>query len=323
MDQYKERLEKIEVVLKRWLAEPLNIGKTINKDAARFLYEPLTDIVSRGGKRWRPLFMTLVCESMGGADAAIPLSPLVEFPHNASLIHDDIEDESEQRRGKPAIHKLYGIDTAINSGTFLFFLASNCIDSCELNDKNHIYKIWTNCMRKLHIGQATDIFWHRDISIVPSIEEYYTMAALKTGSLAFLAAELGCLAAGASMEKTRELSEAAEKMGIGFQILDDVKNLTTGIPGKKRGDDIIEGKKSLPILLYIQKYPEKKDKVFYCFHVAKNEGSSAPEVEELIDLLDGTGALTEAEEKGRALLNESRDIFGQHDLLNDFFKLIG
>jgi octaprenyl-diphosphate synthase len=92
------------------------------------LLEPGVDLLRRGGKRWRPLLMLLVCESLGGGDAALPLSPLVEFCHNASLIHDDIEDNSIKRRGKPAVHLLYGVDTAINSGCFLYFLPLTCID---------------------------------------------------------------------------------------------------------------------------------------------------------------------------------------------------
>jgi len=333
MDQYKEKLEKIEAVLGQWLSKSQEsnwaekifpkIGKSISVESIRFLTDPLNDMVSRGGKRWRPLLMTLICESLGGGDAAIPLSPLVEFSHTASLIHDDIEDESDERRGEPAIHKVYGVDTAINSGSFLYFLSSCCIDSYEIKDKNYIFKIWSDCLRELHLGQAMDIFWHRNISFVPSIDEYYLMAGLKTGALASLAAGLGSYAAGAEPEKTEQFAEAARKMGIGFQILDDVKNLTMGIPGKKRGDDVVEGKKSLPVLLYMDKFPQKKDMIFYYFHVAKNEGTSAPEVGEFIETVTNTGILAEAEERGRVLLKEAQDVFGSYDLLNDFFTLIG
>lgn len=259
--------------------------------------------------------MTLVCESLGGGDAAIPLTPLVEFSHNASLIHDDIEDNSEQRRGKPAIHTIYGVDTAINSGAFLYFLSLTCIESAAAKasgaaeNKECLYRLWAEHMRRLHFGQAMDINWHRNIKLVPTLEEYYIMCGLKTGSLARLAAETGAYAAKASPEAARQLGEAAEKLGIGFQILDDVKNLTTGIPGKKRGDDIIEGKKSLPILLYLHKFPAKREKVFYCFYEAKTEGFAVPEVEELIEIMTISGVIAEAEEKGRMLIEDARKIF--------------
>jgi len=124
MDQeYIQRLSKIENEIERWLpknSEPAvhaenadwaenvftGIVKKADPRSIKTLTAPLEDMMSRGGKRWRPLLMTLVCETLGGGDAAIPLTPAVEFSHNASLIHDDIEDDSEERRGKPAIHKL-------------------------------------------------------------------------------------------------------------------------------------------------------------------------------------------------------------------------
>jgi len=345
MDQeYTQRIEKIEKELKRWLPDAADstwaekifsgIGGKISEDLTQFLNEPLSDMLSRGGKRWRPLLMTLICETLGGGDSALPLSPLVEFCHNASLIHDDIEDDSDERRGKPVIHKVYGIDTAINSGSFFYFLSTCCIDSCSLKNKELLYGLWADSIRKLHLGQAMDIHWHRNISAIPTIEEYYSMCKMKTGSLASLAAELGAYSAGASKETARIFGEAAEMIGVGFQILDDVKNLTTGVPGKKRGDDVVEGKKSLPVLLYLHKYPENKDRIFYFFHAAKTNGIRAPEVEELIETLAKSGILTEAEEKGRALLKQAQDIFGSNEfagctvnkdgqsLLDGFIKLI-
>jgi octaprenyl-diphosphate synthase len=323
MDQeYTQRIKKIEAELEKWFPENTEAsrklfpaeGKKISPESLQTLFEPGKDILSRGGKRWRPLLMTLICESFGGGDASLPLAPLVEFCHNASLIHDDIEDDSSQRRGKPAIHKIYGIDTAINSGSFLYFLALSCVEIfVQKNDiqecKNHIYKLWADCMRGLHLGQAMDISWHRTISFFPDTSEYYTMCGLKTGSLARLAAELGAFTANVSQETECQLGEAAEKLGIGFQILDDVKNLTTGIPGKMRGDDIVEGKKSLPVLLFLHKYPEKRGRIFSCFFEAKTNGYSAPEIEEMIQMLTASGVLTEAEEKGRTLIEEARGIF--------------
>jgi octaprenyl-diphosphate synthase len=317
--EYIQRLEKIEAVLERWLPENPASSKTgeifpgidrkINAAALEAIFMPAKDILSRGGKRWRPLLMTLVCETLGGGDSALPLAPLVEFSHNASLIHDDIEDDSDERRGKPAIHHIFGVDTAINSGSFLYFLSLCCIEACQTSNKDRLYRVWGEYMRKLHLGQAMDISWHREISLVPGIEDYYFMCGLKTGSLARLAVELGVYIAGASEETANLLGEAAEKLGIGFQILDDVKNITTGIPGKRRGDDIGEGKKSLPVLLYLHKYPDKREQAFYCFYEAKTNGTSVPEVQELIEILTKAGVLTEAEEKAHSLIKEARDVF--------------
>jgi len=320
--EYTQRIEKIDNALKNWLPKTVdsvwaektfpNVGGKINSELVQFLTAPISEILSRGGKRWRPLLMTLICETLNGGDSAIQLSPLVEFCHNASLIHDDIEDGADERRGKPAIHKIYGVDTAINSGSFFFFLSTCCIDSSNFKNKELLYWLWSDCIRKLHLGQAMDICWHRNISVIPNEDEYYSMCKMKTGSLARMSAELGAYAANASRETAQIFGGAAEMMGVGFQILDDVKNLTTGIPGKKRGDDVVEGKKSLPVLLYMHKYPEKQERIFYCFHAARKDGIKAPEVEEFIDTLTLSGVVAEAEEKGKTLLKQARDIFNSN-----------
>ncbi|MDR2363128.1 MAG: polyprenyl synthetase family protein [Spirochaetaceae bacterium] len=332
--QYTRRLKKIEAVLREVMPEepdaswmgrsfltPRNAGQTGNlRDSVNSLTQPGRELLSRGGKRWRPLLMTLVCESLGGGDAALPLTPLVEFPHNASLIHDDIEDNSEERRGKPAVHLLYGTDTAINGGCFFYFLPLISLETWDApaERKNSVYTLWAAYMRRLHLGQAMDISWHRDFFSLPSPEDYYTMCRLKTGCLAGLAAVLGVRAAfttktgpdpGKEGPLGELLGEAAEKLGVGFQILDDVKNLTTGIPGKKRGDDLVEGKKSLPVLLYLRGHEERGALAARCFAAARSQGCSAPEVEELIGELTRAGVLDEAEMRGRALIKEAAGIF--------------
>jgi octaprenyl-diphosphate synthase len=334
-----QRLRKIEAVLDDWLPrtpDPAWAARVFpgledrpGPELLESLILPCRDLLSRGGKRWRPLLMVLICEALGGGDGALPLSPLAEFCHNASLIHDDIEDNSERRRGKPAVHLIYGTDAAINSGSFLYFLPLSCIDSWEApaERKEPVRAVWGEYLRRLHLGQAMDIHWHRDFGSLPSIPEYYTMCGLKTGCMARLAATLGVLTAlpepGFSrpqIQKTAEgLGQAAERLGVGFQILDDVKNLRAGLPGKERGDDVVEGKKSLPVLLYLHgeggavpalsatEADRRRALVGRCFSRARTGGAGAPEVEELIAALDGAGALERAREQGLALIREGAE----------------
>lgn len=312
--QYTLRLEKIEAVLDRWLPEfpdqtwfRATFASTVGDPPAELLKaltEPGRELVSRGGKRWRPLFMTLVCETLGGGDAAIELSPLVELSHNASLIHDDIEDAAEERRGKPAVHLMFGTDAAINSGCFMYFLPLSCLDSYPASPekKARIYSIWGEHLRRIHLGQAMDIAWHRNFASVPSEGEYELMCRLKTGVLARLSAILGAVVADAEEETIRRIASVAEDLGVGFQILDDVKNLTTGNPGKRRGDDIVEGKKSLPIIRYLQGSGSRIDLVSRCFSAARKGGTEVPEVEELIRELEAAGTIESAGEYGRSLV---------------------
>jgi octaprenyl-diphosphate synthase len=368
--QYTRRLEHIEAILERWLPEnpakgdeanphwatdvfpglfeqagladkQTGLADKIDSQLLQALIAPSKDLLSRGGKRWRPLLMTLVCEALGGGDAALPLVPLVEFCHNASLIHDDIEDNSDERRGKPAVHIIHGIDAAINSGSFFYFLPLACIDSwiADSHCKLKVYSLWAAYLRKLHLGQAMDIHWHRNFELTPSLDEYFTMCKLKTGCLSRFAAELGAVVA-ETVNKTSLLSSfptphsplptphsplgiAAEKLGVGFQILDDVKNVTTGIPGKKRGDDIVEGKKSLPVLLFLHSHPEKKDMVFRCFKATRSGGVGVPEVEELIQALSAAGVIAEAETQAKALITEARSAFADPSLSVEGRALLG
>jgi octaprenyl-diphosphate synthase len=333
-NDYIRRIEKIETVLEAVLPRTSNtiwLKKTfsdiaVSLDTADNLIRPCVDLVQRGGKRWRPLLMTLVCEALGGKEKdALALSPLVELPHNASLIHDDIEDRSDTRRGEPAVHIRYGEDMGINSGSFLYFLPLICIDEWDapIALKNKAYALWGECLRRLHLGQAMDITWHRSFDITPSVKDYKTMCGLKTGSLARLAAMVGVLAARrfSSLEEegaaiAGALGDAAERLGVGFQILDDVKNLTVGNPGKKRGDDLVEGKKSLPILLYIHSLREKNDEstmseIACCFAEARAKGVTAPAVETLIQKLEKSGVIAQAEQQGRLLIESAKTVFNQ------------
>ncbi|MDR0569189.1 MAG: polyprenyl synthetase family protein [Spirochaetaceae bacterium] len=346
MDQaYILRLEKIEEILRFWLRkepdprERLWMDPVFSELSARVppeLLKSLTlpgwDLLNRGGKRWRPLLMTLICEALGGGDNALPLTPLVEFPHNASLIHDDIEDNSDTRRGEPAVHIRYGEDAAVNAGTFLYFLPLACLDrwSAPVGLKYAVLEQWSLHLRRLHLGQAMDIQWHKNPAVLPAITEYNLMCRLKTGSLARLAAVLGGLASNLQENLTekkpeiiKEFAETAETIGIGFQILDDVKNLVAGNPGKKRGDDIAEGKKSLPILLYLHRRPDRREFAERCFSAAKIRGTTAPEVEDLIGALTADGVIAEAEAEGRAYIDSARTLFSREkSLLSGFLPFL-
>jgi octaprenyl-diphosphate synthase len=198
-------------------------------------------------------------------------------------------------------------------------LPLTCIDRWNAPGdlKNRVYALWGEHLRRLHLGQSLDIHWHRNVRSLPREEDYLLMCRLKTGSLARLAALLGghIAAAGASPPTPEEgvlaaLGDGAEKLGVGFQILDDVKNLTTGIPGKSRGDDMVEGKKSLPLLLFLDRCPEALPQVEGCFAAARAGGAAVPEVEALIQAMESQGVLEEALGRGYDLLEEARGVFG-------------
>ncbi|MBQ1983555.1 MAG: polyprenyl synthetase family protein [Spirochaetaceae bacterium] len=273
------------------------------------LVKPCRNLIKLGGKRWRPIFMVLCAELIKNEEVelAYKLTPLVELVHTASLIHDDIEDGADERRGQPATHITWGIDTAINSASWLYFSAFSVIEKevSDLQLKNSFYQLLSTQLRRLHLGQAMDIFWHRNPEEIPTQESYSAMVRMKTGTLASLSAQAGIIAGGGTFEQAEVLGKIASEIGEGFQVLDDVINITTGNKGKKRGDDIIEGKKSLPIILHLQKNPDDKETIIKNFELANKEGIESSSIENTIQLLEYSGVIDEAKNYASNMIENS------------------
>ena len=158
-------------------------------------------------------------------------------------------------------------------------------------------------IRALHEGQALDIHWHRTAGFFPSRQDYERMIRLKTGALAALAAYTGMRAAGKRHEESKSFAALFAEAGVGFQILDDVKNISTGNAGKKRGDDIVEGKKSMPAILHIEKHPEDAASLTAYFEQARREGIDSPAIEKAIALLSSSGSIADAEAQGKKTID--------------------
>jgi len=324
---YDEQLRRIETAIDKilpedidstWIASVVGMKTShVNQNWARELTEPGRALLRRGGKRWRSLVCVLTCEALGGGEAADELAPLIEIPHNGSLIIDDIEDTSPTRRGKPAIHKIFGEDLAINMGNLMYFLPSIILARSSFHPTllTAITNDWLTVMRRLHLGQGYDIIWHKRSNCFPDEQAYLQMCRLKTGSLAGLAARIGGSAAQSVLKdyaeqgSVQELGCTWETLGCGFQIIDDVLNLTDGVAGKRRGDDIIEGKKSLPVIYHVAKNPEDSSHLQNLFEQAKKTATrnDRKAINEAAELLISSGAAMEAQMKGQRLLMQGRD----------------
>ena len=304
-DEFKQRLEKIEGAL-RTAFLPDVPESAAQQNPIALLSAPCASLVSGGGKRWRPLLAVLAYQLAGGSgDDIYTLAPLIEGIHTASLIHDDIEDNSELRRGKPAAHVAYGLDSALNSGSWLYFRALQSIEGyhAPADIKLDLYTAALTHIRALHEGQALDIHWHRTAGFFPSRQDYERMIHLKTGALAALAAYTGMRAAGKEHEESNVFAALFAEAGVGFQILDDAKNISTGNAGKKRGDDIVEGKKSMPAILHIEKHPEDAASLTAYFEQARREGTDSPAIEKAIALLSSSGSIADAEAQGKKTID--------------------
>jgi geranylgeranyl pyrophosphate synthase len=227
------------------------------------LAEPLWDFLDRGGKRWRPSLFLLIVEALGrNSDKFLEFAIIPEVVHNGTIMIDDIEDDSELRRGKPCTHRLFGLDVAINVGNTMYYLPLLPLmknrDKLSAEKLSKIYEIYVREMINLSLGQAMDIAWHRGLADADKVTEtqYLQMCAYKTGTLARMSAKIASVLCEASDDKVERLGSFAEAIGVAFQIQDDILDLTSkGFAEKKggRGQDITEGKRSLVVIHTLEK----------------------------------------------------------------------
>lgn len=188
------------------------------------------ELLGRPGKQFRSRVVELAFELGGGHPGALPavIPQLVELLHAGSLIIDDVQDDSSQRRGGPAIHLIHGVPLAINAGTWLYFAAFHLVDHAGLAPGTvlEIYRMLSRTMFRSHQGQALDLAIDvtalRQREIGPLAE---AAAALKSGELMGFAAELGALVAGASAPARATLSRFGAAAGVALQHLDDLGGL--------------------------------------------------------------------------------------------------
>ena len=232
------------------------------------ILEPAWYLLDLGGKRWRPALTMLTLEALGkNPDEYIEFSIIPEVIHNATLIHDDIEDNSPKRRNADSIHVKFGIDVATNLGDFMYFFPMLAlIDSPKLtqDQKNRAASIYIKNMTRVSLGQAIDIAWHGGLVDSKTIteEKYLQMAHDKTGVLSRFACELGSALAGADDKIVEIMGRFGATIGIAFQIQDDILNLTESKLSEGKGgvgDDISEGKITL-MVLHVMKEGNEEDK---------------------------------------------------------------
>lgn len=225
-----------------------------NEAITKSILEPAWHLLGLGGKRWRPVLMGLILEAFGKKfEDYIEFCLVPEVVHNATLVHDDVEDNSLMRRGAPAVHVKYGVDIGVNLGDFLYYFPMvSLIDSNKLSMeiKNKATAVYIREMLRVSTGQAIDIAWHKHLVDPFKITEqsYLQMAYDKTGVLARMAAKMGAIIGGADDQTVDALGYFGGSIGVAFQIQDDVLNITKGHLADTKGgvgEDITEGKITL------------------------------------------------------------------------------
>lgn len=211
----------------------------------RGLYEPIQYTLSCGGKRLRPLLTLATCSALGGdIDAARNQALGVEIFHNFTLLHDDVMDKADVRRGQPTVHVKWNESTAILSGDAMLTLASQYMGQCDASKTWAVMSLFNRTAMEVYEGQQYDMDFETRGDV--TVEEYIEMIRLKTSVLLGCACELGAIIAGALDVECKAFYDYGVKLGLAFQLQDDYLD-TYGDPavfGKKIGGDILNDKKT-------------------------------------------------------------------------------
>lgn len=209
------------------------------------LYDPIAYILSLGGKRIRPALALMACNIYSDSiDKAIKPALGLEVFHNFTLLHDDLMDRADRRRGKPTVHKLWNDNTAILSGDAMLIVAYKLIGETEEDYLKQVHDLFTQTALEICGGQQYDMEFESRTDV--SEEEYIEMIRLKTAVLLACALKTGAILGGASREDADHLYESGIAIGLAFQLQDDLLDVY-GDPatfGKNIGGDILCNKKT-------------------------------------------------------------------------------
>ncbi len=228
----------------RELTDKAITGLGASTEADR-LFVPVRYILSIGGKRLRPVMCLMACNLFRDKiDEAVMPAAGMEVFHNFTLVHDDIMDRADIRRGSPTVHSKWGSDQAILSGDVMAFLATECIGQAPDKALPKVLKLFNRTAIEVCIGQQLDMDYEK--KGVVTTGEYLRMIELKTAVLVAASLKMGAIIGEASEKDQELLYEFGRSLGMAFQIQDDVLDTygDTKKFGKKTGNDIVSNKKT-------------------------------------------------------------------------------
>ncbi len=234
------------------------------------LYMPIIYSMSGGGKRLRPVLLLLTAEAFGGsAEEAMPAALAVEIFHNFTLLHDDIMDNADVRRGKPSVYAKWGGNVALLSGDAMLISAYKSLAKVSSERLPRVLNIFSDMALEVCEGQQYDMDFESMSKV--SVEEYMQMIERKTSALLSGSAMIGATMAGASEEDVKKIYRFATELGLAFQLQDDVLDSFGDMAlGKKIGGDILEGKKTFLMVHALNRASEDEREVLTKTHLRKD-----------------------------------------------------
>ena len=284
------------------------------REPVAHLYDLVRDYPSRAAKHLRPALLLASCEAFGGdVDDALPVAAALELMHNAFLVHDDIEDGSELRRGQPTLHTEHGVPLALNAGDALTLFAMSTfydgarrlgsITAAAVHDELH------EAVRRTIEGQAIELGWHRDGRVDVRPQAYIEMVLLKTCAYTTVyPIRVGALIAGRNGADLDALTAFAAPLGVAFQVRDDLLSLErAGAAGKDALGDLFEAKRSLAMIHLLQAAAPAEARFLRRF--LRQRRRTAAAVDTVLTMMHERGSIAFAQSVADQLADEARARF--------------
>jgi octaprenyl-diphosphate synthase len=276
-------------------------------------------VVKRKGKQLRPMFVFLAARLFGQAnESTYRAASLVELLHTATLVHDDVVDDSIERRGFFSVYALWKNKASVLVGDYL--LAKGLLLSLE-NDDFQILKYLSDAVRQMSEGELLQMEKSRSLNLDETV--YFEIIKSKTASLLASACAAGAWSTSQSADTSQRMRAFGEKVGIAFQIKDDLFDYTSQDVGKPTGNDIKEKKLTLPLIYTLNNVEkETRRKMIY---IIKNENTRKTKVQYIIDVVEKNGGIEYTNQKMAGYKKEAMDLlhsFPASDIRDGFEELV-
>jgi len=271
----------------------------VDRRTPAVLYDAVEHVLRAGGKRVRPILLLLVAESYGvPVERTLPAALAVEIFHNFTLVHDDLMDQDDERRGAPTVHYKWDAGTAMLTGNLMMGLSYDLLGQVRGTDTDALYAVYHPMVERICAGQALDASFER-AEAVP-VESYLDMIDRKTGALVSAVFEIGGVIGGASASDRQRLATAGRLVGRAFQIQDDLLDLTACDEewGRGIGGDLVAGKRTFLTLCALEQADGAEHEWFA--RLVTNGGLPRKDVPEARRRMEELGVFEEAREAVRS-----------------------